>query len=162
MSEQSKTSTDQELPQKPLERNVPPRGEVPSTGFSTPHQRDRFELIKRLTDEHTAIQLYSMVYEGGYANFETALKSAIHQMSPKHDTVPDGTRWRYYCRECGFIGAASKTFSQAEHSSGVHDDAVSGCESVVFSYVTEDWDPDDVERLVEQYLQTETMGDPDV
>lgn len=146
--------TERKLPSPPRERNVPPRNGIPSTGFATPHQRDRFDLVESLTDRHTAIHLYAMVYEGGYTNFETALKSAINGLSSRHED--HGTRWRYYCPECEFIGVVSSTFTEADLGSCIHDDAVDGCDSVVFAYHSEDWDPDSVEALVERYLRVAT------
>lgn len=139
------------LPGLPRERSVPPRGDVPSTGFITPHQRNRFETIKNLTDEHTAVRLYGLVMGGEYAHFEKAQKAAIGRLHKRKQSSKSGVRWRYYCPDCEFIGAASPTYWNAEWGSSRHDSAVDGCDSTVFAYQTDEWDPDDVEALVERY-----------
>lgn len=146
---QQEANEDRDLPTPPRENRVPPHGEVPSRGFLTPHERGRFEAIETMTDTRTAIQLYTLAYEGGYGNLSDALEAAVNNLQLK--THVQDYRWRYYCDSCDFIGGVSKTFTEAEHSASRHD-SIEGCDSVVFSYHTDDWDSNNVEALVAAYL----------
>lgn len=145
------TEDDRELPSL-RDHTVPAHGEIPSRGFVTPHQRSRHEIIENITDTRTAMKLYGLVHEGGYANYERALTAAINELY--REIRPEHIRWRYYCHDCGFIGGASRTHAEAEAGSRAHA-STGDCEDdiTVFAYDPDDWDPDDVESLVEQYLE---------
>lgn len=148
------TDEDIDLPQL-REYSVPAHGEIPSRGFITPHQRSRHEIIENITDTRTAMKLYGLVHEGSYANYEKALKAAINELY--RDMRPENIRWRYYCNECGFIGGTSRTHAEAEAGSRAHANTGDcGDDVTVFAYDTNEWDPDNVESLVDEYTAATT------
>ena len=132
---------------------VPAHDGIPSNGFITPHSRDRHEIVENLTDTSTAMMLYALVHRGPHGNYGDALKLAIQTAYRDLETT-DGVSWRYYCRDCEFIGAASRTHAESEAGSQRHSEVCDDDDVVVFAYNQSEWKPEKVQSLVTQYRNT--------